>query len=81
MIDTLLTIVILACPIQGEAINPNAIYMCADKAQPKQTELLPCTDNPDPDKFYNCATKVTREPKPYKWVKVKSKWIKVNKNG
>jgi hypothetical protein len=79
MIDTILTLVILACPAQGEPINPNAIYMCAEKAQPKQKELLPCVDNPDPDKFYNCATKIIREPKPYKWVKVKSKWIKVNK--
>ena len=79
MIETVIALTIMACPTQGEPINPNAIYMCAEKAQPKQKELLPCTDNLDPDKFYNCATKIIKEPKPYKWVKVKSKWIKVNR--
>ena len=79
MIDTLLTIVILACPMQGEIINPNAIYMCAEKAQPKQKELLLCVDNMDPNLFYNCATKTIKEPKTYKWVKVKTNWIKVMK--
>ena len=79
MLETITALIIMACPIHGEPINHNAIYMCAEKAQSKQKELLPCVNNPDPDKFYNCATKVIREPKPYKWVKVKSKWIKVNK--
>jgi len=79
MIETLTALIIMACPSQGEAINPNAIYMCAEKAQPKQTKLLPCTDNMDPNKFYNCADKIIREPKSYKWVKIKSKWIKVQK--
>lgn len=69
----------MACPAQGDAINPNAIYMCAEKAQPKQTKLLPCTDKPDPNLFYNCADKVNREPKNYKWVRVKTKWIKIQK--
>lgn len=79
MITTLLTLTIMACPVQGQVIDPNAIYMCAQKAQPKQTQLLPCIDNPDPNLFYNCANKVTKEPKPYKWVRVHSKWIKVDK--
>jgi hypothetical protein len=79
MIEAIITLAILACPTQGEPINPNAIYICADKAQPKQKELLPCVDNPDPNKFYNCATNVIKEPKTYKWINVKGKWIKVNK--
>ena len=79
MLETLVALTIMACPTQGEPINPNAIYMCATKAQPKQTQLLPCTDNMDPNLFYNCATKTIKEPKPYKWIRVQTKWIKVNK--
>jgi hypothetical protein len=79
MIETIIALTIMACPTQGEAINPNAIYVCAEKAVHEE-KVLPCTTNKiDPNKFYICADKATTQTKPYKWVKVKTKWIKENK--
>ena len=79
MLETITALIIMACPSQGESINPNAIYMCAEKTQPKQIKLLTCTNNLDPNLFYNCANKVNEINKNYKWVKVKTKWIKIQK--
>ena len=77
MLESVLAVVALSCPIQGEVINPNAIYNCTTKAQPKQKELLPCVDSLELDKFYICTTKVTT--KPYKWVRSNTIWIKGEK--
>jgi len=72
---------IFYCPSANETINPNVVYICAEKVNKENKSMVRnyCpTEQDDLNYFYICAER-KESTKTYKWIKVKSKWIKVNK--